>query len=697
MKKKIFIGLGIVVLVAAIGAAVVLSGVLVRPTEAALKSYKAVESYQILDYQFQREQEILKDYRSGKYTLQNPYVIQDPYQANPLSAFVIFETEQPALTQVMVVGKDANTTFIHQYQQPKTHHEIAVLGLYAGANNKVRINVQSSGKPDQSVELTIKTEALPFDFPKLDVAVSKPEAMEAGVTLMIACFETSYTYMLDARGEVRGYFSNKFFGHGTAMRVLSNGRLLATGDVMKLMPYNMYTLWEMNLMGKVYVEYEVPNAVHHEVIELSDGDFLATSNNKNAPFSHSTREDVIVRIDRESGMVSEEIDLGKILDGSRSPYHHFDTGVLNQPNQDWAHLNSVEVDLRDGGMIASSPIQSTLVKFDPKSNEIRWILSSPEGWDGEYSRFQKYLLKPVGEKMFEWSWGQHSAKILAGIDSNPETIDLLVFDNGQSRSFRKETSVAPEKNYSRAVIYRINEAKMTVEQLWQYGKQLGASAYATFLGSADYQETTGNILIDFGGMMRKDGIPVDTIIDGVLGKQQVESRVVEVRANGEVVFDIHVTPNNTTAAETYQARRIALYNASIETGLDEVRGQLKGEAQASPIVEMKLPNFFVDKFDFDFNQIFEKDDNLILHGNFTFEGKTYLIGRLNFVLMSGSKTYVFQASPSLNGNIYARISLKNLEPGEYAIYAVGGVIEGNDAKGSIMPGYNPTGYKIVVK
>lgn len=72
---------------------------LVRPTEAALKSYKAVESYQILDYQFQREQEILKDYRSGKYTLQNPYVIQDPYQANPLSAFVIFETEQPALTR----------------------------------------------------------------------------------------------------------------------------------------------------------------------------------------------------------------------------------------------------------------------------------------------------------------------------------------------------------------------------------------------------------------------------------------------------------------------------------------------------------------------------------------------------------------------------------------------------------------------
>ena len=67
-----------------------------------------------------------------------------------------------------------------------------------------------------------------------------------------------------------------------------------------------------NLLGKIFVEYEIPNAVHHDIVELSNGDFLATSNNKNMPQGYDTREDVVIRIDRLSGAVTRQYNLRKV-------------------------------------------------------------------------------------------------------------------------------------------------------------------------------------------------------------------------------------------------------------------------------------------------------------------------------------------------------------------------------------------------
>jgi dihydroorotate dehydrogenase len=51
----------------------------------------------------------------------------------------------------------------------------------------------------------------------------------------------------------------------------------------------------------------------------------------------------------------------------------------------------------------------------------------------------------------------------------------------------------------------------------------------------------------------------------------------------------------------------------------------------------------------------------------------------------------------VNGNFSGRLDLSQVVPGEYAIYAVGGVVDGMDALGKVHAGYNPTGYKIQVK
>jgi hypothetical protein len=695
MKKKLIITFSTMIIVLGTAAGILFSGVLVMPTETSLAQATPVASYDILEFQNQRELDILTDYAKGSYTPQAPYIIQDPYQANPLTALIIFETSQPARVTVTVAGINPFTTFPHKIEGFSTHHEVAVLGLYAGRTNRVDLAIAYQDGRVDTVQHNLQTEPLPYDFPNLEILVSQPEKMEPGVDLMIACLDTNYSYLLDANGDVRGYFTNKYFGHCTAMRVLQNGHLLATGDVEKLMPYNMYTLWEMNLLGKVFVEYEVPNAVHHDIIELDNGDFLAVSNNANVPLGYDTREDVIIRIDRQTGMVKNEYDLRKILDDRRDPYNHYDPGIQNAPNRDWAHTNSVAMDETGNSIIVSSPIQSAVVKFNADTNKIDWILSSPEGWDGEFSKYQQYLLTPIGTG-FEWQWGQHSIKLLPDTDGDPNTVEILLFDNGQARSYTQAGSVAPPDNYSRAVIFRINEINRTVEQIWQYGKQLGSGAYSTFLGGVEELPATGNFNISFGGMIRQSGIPVDDIVAGVIGEVQVQSRVVEVQRNGGQVFDVSVTPNHTSDSETYQVRKINLYPSAVDYALGASKGQRKGEVQASGTTSYTLPNFFIPRFTMNFDQIYKQNGTFIVKGNFLYQGKTYLLGKVLFVLKNREHQYVFASNAGVNGNFSARFDLNQVEPGEYAIYVAGGVVDGMDALGKVKPGYNPTGYKIQV-
>ena len=97
VKVLIWVLAGIL-LVGSSGFAVIRSGVLVRPTEASLAAMMEVPSYDVLQWQFDRENEILQDYGAGEYTLQSPYVIVDPYDMNPCSALVMLRRSSRAIS-----------------------------------------------------------------------------------------------------------------------------------------------------------------------------------------------------------------------------------------------------------------------------------------------------------------------------------------------------------------------------------------------------------------------------------------------------------------------------------------------------------------------------------------------------------------------------------------------------------------------
>lgn len=88
-----------------------------------------------------------------------------------------------------------------------------------------------------------------------------------------------------------------------------------------------------------------------------------------------------------------------------------------------------------------------------------------ENWPEEY---KTYLLKATNDVKF--NAGQHTAILIAEQDNNPETIDLLLYDNNVAVS-RGDKDLS--KKYSRAAQYRINEKDKTVEEVWSFGEQFG--------------------------------------------------------------------------------------------------------------------------------------------------------------------------------------------------------------------------------
>ena len=691
-KKWFLIALFVVLALVIAGVFVFQSGLLVRPTEKKLAAMIEVPDYDILSAQTALEEDILADYAEAQYSISEPYVIVDPYEMNPLSALILFDPAGATSVVVTIQGDDAASTLTYEKALDSRRAEVPILGLYAGRDNTVTLK---SDKGVVSV-LKIATEPLPADFQIYDLVESQPDKMEPGFTLMTACFNHSYSAIIDANAQVRGYLSNTDMAHGTSMIQLENGNMLATGDEYKQIPYNMTSLWEFNWLGKVFREYEVPNAVHHDIVELANGNLLCVSNSPDM-IASGTREDVAIVLDRTSGDVIQQYDFRNIIDDTRDPYHHFHPNIINPLVVDWMHMNTAIPYDADNAIIVSSPTQSMVICIDKNTQQIQWILGPHEGYEGSSAFLKQYLLTPVGDD-FEWQWCQHQPMLLPDQDNNPSTLDILLLDNGQNKSFSEESAVDATENYSRALQYRIDPEAMTVQQIWEYGKERGVECYATYLGDANYEPLTGNRLITFGGQLSANGVRSDAILGGVLGEIVTRSRVVEVTEDREVVFEVSVQEDAyTNSGETYQAKRIEFYSPdSFSALLGERAGERIGSSYVCSASTITAPKVFAGKIEVSFDKLVNENGRIVASGEMTYGGVTYLLSKAVFVLQSETNTYLFDAQNALNGRFFGSIDTAPLAPGVYQLSIAGGFVEGNDPSDKAKKGHVLTAYKITV-
>ena len=195
-----------------------------------------------------QQQELEKGFKSKGYTLENPNIIVDPYNNSPLTALVIFETEENLSPSVTIEGEDELTTYTHEFEQEKIHY-LPIYGLYPDKENTVIIECG-----DEKQEIKIKTDPLPEDF-ILPTSVEKEESKLTNDLYFFTPSSDGYTCAYDTNGDVRWYLTNTATWE---INRLKNGHLLVSTERLVNSPYYLTGLYEMDMLGKIYVEYSLP-------------------------------------------------------------------------------------------------------------------------------------------------------------------------------------------------------------------------------------------------------------------------------------------------------------------------------------------------------------------------------------------------------------------------------------------------------
>ena len=84
---------------------------------------------------------------------------------------------------------------------------------------------------------------------------------------------------------------------------------------------------------------------------------------------------------------------------------------------------------------------------------------------------------------FDYTWTQHTA-FRIDEKSDKHVIYVTAFDNGDARGM--DQPALAEMKYSRAVVYRIDQDKKTIEQVWEYGKERGFPWYSPVTSLTKY-------------------------------------------------------------------------------------------------------------------------------------------------------------------------------------------------------------------
>ncbi len=461
------------------------------------------EEYSILQEQNTLVDTVMYEYSKGEYTIEDPFIKVNPYDFNPLSALVMFETEKPLQISYTVTGDVPYSLSIEGY---KTSHEIPVICLYADRTNEVLITATDESGNETVYTYDIATDPLPDEPFTSEITVPKENDEGYIMALNLQGRSIDYVYFLDTTGEPRFYIHEGF---------MVNIIFTDEGTIL-LNPYHMTTqglieeysngIIETDYLGRIIKYYKIPFEVHHSFEVLPNNNLLIATSDESAYI-----EDTIIEVDRETGEIVDEWDYKEFLDMDRVAR----IGVHSNSG-DWIHINSVLYDEETNSIFASGR-QQFVISIDKDTEEINWILGEDYGYSDD-DPSKEYILKSIDDDL-EYPNGQHALSIT-------DDGHLLLFDNGNMRSDENGESIPNDENYSRAVVYDIDEENMTVEQIWSYGEELGTTYYSSFISSVN-QLDNGNYLVNFGaGNVNRDIEGADDVESTLIAEVSKESDTV---------------------------------------------------------------------------------------------------------------------------------------------------------------------------
>ncbi len=470
-----------------------------------------------------RDNSILDLPMIGQITIALEDITLNPYLKCPLCAVINVKIPVKSRIAVKVHGKpNGGISIENKFLKYTEEHEVPILGLYSNWKNTVEISVLDlKGNVRVSKIIEIQTQPIKESSSMSVVTNKYPEKTTQ------LYFSANKPIGFDQTGAVRWAYepASQFY---YIFPKLKNGNLLALGSK-DLYVYHSKYLYEITPLGLTVREYVIPNYIHHDIVELPNGNLLTLSNSKPIVFQDGvSEEETVIEIDRQSGAILKTWDFNNILAPQRKP-------IPSTRPDDWLHLNALFFDTRDNSIIVSGRSQSAVIKIDYATSAIKWILSSPELWP---ERFNAFLLKPVDNSgaildtsiIDFWAYGQHSVKV------KPNG-NLILYDNGDSRNYYENRVALPE--YSRLVEYKIDETKMTISFVNSFDN--GKTLYTKYTGAVNYQPELNSTLIAY--MFPSSVLP--------------QPKIVEVDNSNNILFEANLSVD----LANYRGFKMNIYSA----------------------------------------------------------------------------------------------------------------------------------------
>ena len=542
----------------------------------------AVYSFEehMIKKQARAEEAMLKELRSGAYTIDNPLVSYNLYLINPLSAVISFYTEEETAVTVTVFGKAKEGNITHTFPRAK-EHVLPVVGLYSGYVNRVEVR-----------EYRGKVHTVEIEVPDVFEGNSPVESMDTTPEylqddcIFLSPSGAELAVAVDYAGDIRWCLNIKCVFD---MKRLKNGHILMGTDRLVQMPYYMSGMYETSACGKIYHEYRLPGGSHHDAFEMPDGSLLCLTED----LTSGTVEDMCVLIDRETGDILKTWDYKNFLEPGLGK-----SGSWSE--KDWFHNNAVWYDEKSRSLTFSGRHMDSIVNIDFETGKLNWILSDPEGWPQEW--VDRYFFKPVGTD-FEWQYEQHACLV------TPDG-DVMCFDNHHWGSKIKENYRAAKNNYSRGVRYRINTKDMTIEQIWQYGKDRGARFFSPYICNVEYYNE-GHYMVHSGGSAyNKDGEISESL--GALEQNMggtLFATTVEL-CDDRKMLELH------TKGNYYRAEKMKLYadQGNLELGEGSVLGEMGITKEFDTDIPAPVSSELIpDRYE---ARIEDEDDRFTFHAKF---------------------------------------------------------------------------------
>ena len=458
----------------------------------------------------------------NKYTLDRAKVYVNPYNANPLSAMIIFYTDKSLEVSVTVKGKN-NDDFTINYGK-SNYHYIPVYGLYSDYENTVVVTL--GDKTTKEFKIKIDKVEVP------SVTTKSGNVTTPGDLYLLTSPISMNSFGLDGYGNVRWMLSDTYYHN---IKVLDNGHLLIGIDTDSTSGLPT-VIREIDYLGRIYNEYTIDSGYLNDFFVKSNGNIIVTSKNAD----RITISDLVLEIDKNTGKIVKQIDVYKLFE---SIDKSFTDGI---ERDDYFYNSGIEYYEDTDTLLLTYWGGEMVVSIDYSDSKINWIFTNPENLP---SSFDSYLLK--GDDGFVYPKAMHQAKLSGDT--------LKVLDNGYS-TIKNETDLSNLKgSYSSVNTYTITDKKIALTNSYNDNKKYFSYALGDLktVGNGKDIILFGRELdgVDYskGGSIHEYGNLSSVLLEVTNNKETLNLRikgayysVTKVNLNGDVSFDFTTVKGYTT-------------------------------------------------------------------------------------------------------------------------------------------------------